>query len=448
MKKLKGIVLVVIFLLASIMMPFDVYAAVQSTIAPTFSSGTTEWNGHLHITNFSDGTDNQASSTLSFTLDDDYYGVIYFDGYGPSNQHIANYAAVFVAGGYGEYRYSYYQNGIINITNVTVNIVNVVKPGSSVDLTQIVSLLTAIENDTSSLDNLLDSTLDEIRDILSELIVSNGYLETLSKIRQWNIPFESFGFVHYLMSNNYPIFDYSTYNYYYFPIFKLQQNDLLMSVYIRNGRTFRFILGVNAYWTSESNIRSALNVPNTLTIENISTIDTVYSKTISGYGSYLNIVRFDLSNTSGSGVDYKAYVNNAQYQNTLIVPIYANFINYNVSTDFALRFGLSNRLLDDIHLIASGTNQSNQAASDLESGNSQMADDMNDLATIESGYNQQFNNQLQQIDFTSPLQNNAGILPAANFVITIFNGLINNNPFSVLIIVVCILLIGKKVIGK
>lgn len=439
MKKLKGIVLVVILLLASIMMPFDVYAAVESTIAPTFSSSSSEWNGHLHVTNFTEGSNNQASSSLHFTFDDDYYGMVYFDGYGPSNQLIANYAVVFIAAGSGEYRYSYYQNGVINITQVTIQSVSVVKPGSSVDLSQIVTLLTAIESDTTAIDNVLDTTLSQIRLVLAELIISNDYLELISQYRQWNFPIESYNFISYWFSKDRQLIDYyDVNNYYTFPRFKMNANDYIIDQYYVNaassGNTY-----VDVVLLIQHTGNTIQAFTSNMTLQGYTNlnyfVDDVY-----GY-SYLRKYTFI---TTSSGNKYIRYPREAW-----VTPIFIGYSSnqiYRVTTDFAIRFGLNNQLLNDIHIIALGTNQSNSAASDLETSNEQMADDMDDLATIESGYNQQFNNQLQQIDFTSPLQNNAGILPAANFVITIFNGLVNN-PFSVLIMIVSILLIGKKVIG-
>lgn len=123
------------------------------------------------------------------------------------------------------------------------------------------------------------------------------------------------------------------------------------------------------------------------------------------------------------------------------IPIVSSF-SYTVVSSQLIRKETVSTLLND------GTDDSQQSSSDLSDRNDQMASDMNDLATIENGYNQNFNDQLQNIDFTNPLSVNSGILPAANFVISVFNGLILNNPFSTLIIIVCILLIGKKVIGK
>lgn len=98
-------------------------------------------------------------------------------------------------------------------------------------------------------------------------------------------------------------------------------------------------------------------------------------------------------------------------------------------------------------LIANGTDETVESSNQLNNSSDDMNDSMNDLVSIEDGYNDQFNNSLNQIDFTSPTNNN-NLLASANFVITIFNGLISNNFLSILIVIVCILLIGKKVIGK
>lgn len=130
------------------------------------------------------------------------------------------------------------------------------------------------------------------------------------------------------------------------------------------------------------------------------------------------------------------------------MPIYSrNSKESFISTDFALQFGLSNQLLNDLHIIANGSTGSNSAANSLDNSSSNMNTQMNNLVGIEDGYNQQFNNSLNQIDFTSPT-GNQNLLSSANFVITVFNGLIQNNFLSTLIIIICILIIGKKVIGK
>lgn len=448
MKKLKGIILVVFLSIASIMMPFNVYASVQSQIVPTFSSSTSQWNGHLWVTNFSDGTNNQASSTLQFTLDDDYYGMIYFDGYGPSNQHIANYAVCFIAAGQGEYRYSYYQNGVINITQVTIQAVSVVKPGASVDLSQIVTLLTAIESDTTAIDNILDSTLIEIRSVLAELIVSNNYLEIISELRHYDIPFESFPYIA-LCARKYEVFNYMSdeYLYYSLPLFKATRDNT-------NGELFNYYVSkskseyINVYYLISYRTSSGASpsLATTSTSSLIQNTEVQFFTFPNGYGGYLSLMK------------RKYYLNNSGYfvlytnstSDFLFCPLYIEYdgVISNVSSDFALRLGLTNKLMYDLNIITNGTSQSSSAASDLENSNDQMASDMNDLANIESGYNQSFNDQMQLIDFSNPIQNNAGLLPAANFVINIFNGLISNNPLSVLIIVCCVLLIGKKVIGK
>lgn len=99
-------------------------------------------------------------------------------------------------------------------------------------------------------------------------------------------------------------------------------------------------------------------------------------------------------------------------------------------------------------LIANGTSESSESSNQLNNSSDDMNDSMNDLVSIEDGYNDQFNNSLNNIDFSNPLSGNNKLLTSANFVITVFNGLISNNFLSTLIVIICILLIGKKVIGK
>ena len=227
-------------------------------------------------------------------------------------------------------------------------------------------------------------------------------------------------------------------------MFNLNQNDILYHNWLNGNHTLYvvYLLGINIYNLTTWNNNFEL-YGNNLSIQ--------ASEVITISRPYVNGVQWNLVKASyqiSRGANYDLYYRGSSVLKA--IPIYANddeSFKY-MTTDFALQFGFTNPVLDDLNLIAQGSQQSNSAASGLESSNSTMASDMNSMATIENGYSQDFNSQLQNIDFTNPIQQNQGILPAANFVISIFNGLISNNPFTVLIIIVCILLIGKKVIGK
>lgn len=436
----KRIEKIVALLLIGILMPvslfpFRIDASVQSTIVPTFTSTTSQWNGHLYVTNFSDGTNNQASSTLSFTLDDDYYGVIYFDGYGPSSQHIANYASVFIAGGYGEYRYSYYQSGVINITSVTINIVNVVKPSSSVDLSQIVTLLTAIESDTTAIDNVLDTTLSQIRLVLAELIESNGYLDDLTKLRQWNFPVESFAINYYLMNQRqYEIVDLINMNYYLYPIYSIPENNLIDYRYVRNGLSYYFILGIN----QNVNNLSDLSTYFTVTSGDFSDLELIH--VTNGF----RIIKFKVINIVAGDFNIKAKVD---LNLMAILSLRSDYYdNAYFSTDFALQYGLNNRLLNDLNIIANGTSQSSSASGSLDQTTSQFSDDANDLVTIEESFNNSMNQSLQSLNPTFNM--GSSFLTSANWVSQQFNRIVNNTPFASLITFGLTLGLGLLIIGK
>lgn len=131
------------------------------------------------------------------------------------------------------------------------------------------------------------------------------------------------------------------------------------------------------------------------------------------------------------------------------VPIYlANEKLDNISTDFALRFGLSNRLLDDLDIIADhfiGNSDTDESSDQLADQNQKLGDSIANMVSVEDQYNQSFNDSLNSIDFSSPI--NSQMLSGSSFFITVFNSLIADNPFSILIIVMAILFIARKLLS-
>lgn len=438
----KGIkILVSIFLFASILMPFSVYADEQTLIVPTWNWGS-QYSNQFTVTNFCEGSGTSVSCELRFTANNSYYGYLSFDGYNGTTKWI-DYKNVWIADGYGAYRYSLYQNGVIQINKINIEGGFIKSSMDNLDLQDIIDILTAIETDSTSIDNQLNTELQRLQSIINNQIIQNGYLETLTKLRQWNIPIESYNAVIPILNQIQPI-NINSFSYFNYPIFNCDPSvDLFKGIYTNN-------TGFDAWIVMLANAD----------IYELSRIPTFFSYNSNAVLSdYLFLSRFrDSNNTWWYLFKFKVHLNSNSTEyitfNTKstfkIIPIYFGWVSKTkyMSIDFALNYGFSNQLIDDLHLIAQGTQQSNSAASGLESSNSTMASDMNSMATIENGYSQNFNSQLQNIDFTNPIQQNQGILPAANFVISIFNGLISNNPFTVLIIIVCILLIGKKVIGK
>ena len=453
MKLLKGVTVSILLFLLCIVAPFNIHAAGETQIIPTWSQSSqqSQWSSKFRVTNFCESSNNPQnySCQLTITVNGDYYGYVYFDGY-INNQIIWDYQTMFISGGKGTFYYTWYANGLQQINKVNIAGLNLVSPTDNIDLQQIIDLLTSINNYENRNNVLLDviddntlNTVNEIKNVISQLVISNGYLDTLTKLRQWNIPIESYSFVNYLFSKNYELNYISQYNSYQFPVFHVPANSSIYRYSMANGMFITVVFGcdLNIYNINEFN--RYFSIPN----GELRSYNRIQQCPISTNNwGYIYNVEFELT-SSNTNADF---ICNTDVN---IVPIYFNYDDryeqYKfISTDFALQFGLSNKLLDNINIIANGTTQSNQQASDLSSGTDSMQQQMNSFTAQEDSYNQQMNNSINAIDFTSPVSQNAGILPAANFVISIFNGLIQNNAFSVLILIVCVLIIGKKVIGK
>ena len=222
--------LIVLLLIASILMPFSVYA--DTTVPVTYNSQSTQtqWQSHLTVTNYCESPlQGSTPCKLTFTLDDDYYGMISFDGYAGSSLALS-YVTVFVAGGVGEYNYRTFSNANpMYINSINIMGVGLHLPNTNVDLTDIIDLLTAIESDTTALDSTTDSILIQLQSLVNQAIISNGYLETLNELRLWNIPIESFNFITNFYYKNFDLLDYSVYNNY--PIFVVPDNSYIFQAF-------------------------------------------------------------------------------------------------------------------------------------------------------------------------------------------------------------------------
>lgn len=285
-------------------------------------------------------------------------------------------------------------------------------------------------------------TISPVLTITSSNVVSKK--SVYERTRQWNIDMESFGAVSYLLLEGYEPVEFVEYNYIKYPVFKINNGETILQFVSNPNNSYNQCI----YSFIVSRGFSTSSLRNSLVLDDGEMTGNHTYQYFYADGKAWTGVNVDFGNFTKSSAPNKIVWQGRD--DLYFIPIYFGYTSgqyLDVSTEFALKYQLSNRLIYDIEKISNGTSESSSSASSLENSNDQMADDMNDLATIESGYNQQFNNSLNDIDFTNPIQNNAGILPAANFVITAFNGLVNN-PLSILIIIICILTIGKKVIGK
>lgn len=258
-------------------------------------------------------------------------------------------------------------------------------------------------------------------------------------------PFESFAIQAFNLSNN-PIVGINNQYQYKFNLFKLygyssnswSEYPKMHQFYGYTDQLYTWIFWIDKNIYDSTTFVKYISLGNNLVLLNVQVIDRFHYE---GHTtSVLNVTLRGLSN----GGNTPRYIST---DDALYMPIYFNLQAFeNVSTDFALQFGLNNRLLNALDNI-SGTVQSDQAANDLDNSADDMQYNFDHMFTIEDQYNQDLNNQIDNIDFTNPLSGNQSLLSSGNFVIQVFNGLISNNPISLLIIIACILFVARRLFG-
>ena len=444
-------------------MPFNIYAeSIDSHIRGRNYSFKLNQSEKINTNNI---YANSGIFHITFELDDNYIGYIlpnytityknYF--YNQSNPNWGTLSAtfnrrVFINGSSFSFDVpiTWYSNQAFGVNggsdpfdydSYNVSSSDVTKTSDIDSIDQIITILTDLYNSQDQVEGLLNNQLTQLQQVVANTNLANQYLDSISKMRQWDIPMESFAYTWIFFRNGYQTIDYNK-SIFQFPIYNITSGtEILIGRRSTNlNSKWYCIFAINENYWDKTSFLNGISSINNCEIESFEVIDRI------NFWPPLTICKMTVKNSSSVNDVNRSITFD---HNVYFAPIYLNSLDYNkLSTDFALTYGLSNQLLNDIHIIANGTTQSNQQSSDLSSGTDSMQQQMNDLVGVEDSYNQQFNDSVNQIDFNNPLQQNQGLLGASNFVITVFNGLISNNPFSILIIIVCILLIGKKVIGK
>lgn len=95
-------------------------------------------------------------------------------------------------------------------------------------------------------------------------------------------------------------------------------------------------------------------------------------------------------------------------------------------------------------LLDTGNSVSQQSVNSLDQSNESLTSGLNSMTSTESQYNQDFNTQLNLIDFSDQLGSQQGFISSAGFLVQTFNALIANNFLTTLIVIVCILFVFKR----
>lgn len=464
MNKLKGIILVVSICFASIMMPFNIYAdslpqseivGVSWNLIDTEISLSSGGNWYTYIYELEVKLKNKyvgvVDGTLSYTYSDvqstsstptsktsttTKRNYVNGDSF-KFNIYISNIGQQFTGNG-PMYNCSYLINN--STTNVT-------KYEDLNSIESVVNVLSDIYQNSSDIEGLSTNQLAELQKIVQNTSLANEYLDIISQLRQYNIPIESVPFVYGTFQFQEPVdlFDY-LYNYNY-PVFSPKQNERVFQLNLNKVYEYDLIFISRAYSSNDfNNIFSYTSVQGgSFQFVSYQTLNTIFIKlnNINDY-CYLNkaVVKTDVTGN---------FTFTANYNNYPFIPIYFNRTDYNyLSTDFALRFGLSNPLIEDVHTIANGTQASNNASQQLDSDTSDFNTDRDDLIDIEDTMGNNMDSAMNQIT-----PNNNGLsgfggnfLTSAVWVRTQFERLTNNTPYGSLIVYGLTLGLALLLLGK
>lgn len=263
---------------------------------------------------------------------------------------------------------------------------------------------------------------------------------------QWQYPIESFNVCSYML-NSLPqrYTGINSYNDYMFPIFKIKQNDIVYKTNVANNSNWNhtFIFYIN---DSCNNVN---------TFSNFFSIDrgeVLSYKQLNRYffdGRIGYLCQVTIGNFSTSGVLNIKYINaNDRYY----MPVYCNahVYNENVSTDFALIFGLNNRLLNALDNIT-GNQQSQQSVNNATTTNQSASDTFTQEETLVNNAEQDLQDNLDNLDIQNKNNNlfgNSKFVASAQWVKLQFDNLTNNNAFGYMITFSLVIGIALVIVGK
>lgn len=281
-------------------------------------------------------------------------------------------------------------------------------------------------------------------------ITINSFNLSCSLYKSWSFPVESYSIIYSAFNNNLNQVGIDKYNDYLFPIFLVDQNNVVNGSRYNNGQSFYWIFMLDKTINSVSSFQNYFDV-GYLTVDEI----LLLNRFLLG-NQYVSLVRVKLTNNTGTAQNFLytyKYANSSKY-----MPIFNDNIAYKyVSTDFALQFGLTNNLLDNtqlmtkyLNIMANGTSSSNNKVSEFNQESNEMNQTISDYNTIENQFNDDFNDNMNAI---TPSDNGLDLmgsrfLNSANWVKTQFDRMTNNTPFGSVLGFSLVLGLGLLIIGR
>lgn len=446
--KVKGIILAVIISLASIMMPFSIYA--DSLLLGDIQGMQLE----LIDTSVLDATGTYPRSIYTYRivvkLRDNYLGYArmsipysYYSNNGQTNEIIqgTTIPTFYFNGDSSSATFTitakYLNDPIIDSTpQYSIESSSVVKISEIDNIQQIIDILQDVYQNSDDIEGLQTNMLSELQSVVSNTSLANQYLDQISLMRQWDIYTESIPLISYYLTKGYSYnIDYTN-SYYNYPLFILNSGDTL--VQFNSSSKMTFVFYCRPLFRNTTDIDTYYNLIN-CTVEDVTTINEIM------FGNnYLRLYKITLKriNSGGSSITAKA--------TTSVIPIYLGYSTSKyISTEFALQFGLSNSLLDNVQIIANGTTQSNSAVSDLEQEASEYSEIADDVIGVEEGLTSNFETEVNKIDLNTGLNVFGGnFMTSATWVRTQFDRLTENTPYGSLVVYGLTLGFALLMLGK
>lgn len=268
---------------------------------------------------------------------------------------------------------------------------------------------------------------------------------TLNNDNDWYFPIESYPFIKSCFDNNLELSGINNYNSYFYPTFKLYQNDVVASLSSLNETEFYLIFYSNDNIRNLERFNERFSFSNSNFIAKSIDVNNPFTYT-DGQARFL--LCKVLISCSPNSTSYFSYVGNRN--GFYFMPVYSGN-GLNLSTDFALSFGLSNSFLENINIIANGNTQSNQSSSQADTTNQQANTVFTQEEQLINNAENQLASDLQTLDIQNQNNNlfgNSKFIASANWVKTQFDTLTNNNAFGYLITFSLVIGLSLVIIGK
>lgn len=254
----------------------------------------------------------------------------------------------------------------------------------------------------------------------------------------WAFPVESYPSINYLFNQGFEQVGIDSNNNFLYPIFKSNTDGYVSNNYVNDSGVILIMIlpsgissvnSFNNYFSYNSNL--SITFKNIFVASGTRVAQIIFNKIDNSLTTQLNL--------KCKNVDFK-------FSNLYTNVVYDQF---NVSLEFALTFGLNNELLDNIKIIAQGTNSSNNSVSDLTDQNNDLDNTTDDIYNLEDTFNNDFNTNIQAVDTSTDLTSfGTGFNNAALWVRNQYESITNNTIYGHLIGFSLIFGLALMIIGK